>query len=276
MSYKRIMVPVNGVDDAGYALSLAFDIDGRLDGEVVGLHATPDTASTLPYLGESMSGALVENMISAMDSAAETHRQAAQAAFDKALQASNGGTGHMDVHHGLEENVLAHYGRLADLIVVPRPPSETALSESPALQAAIMDTGRPVLVAPPGPVRPLGGKIMVAWNGSPQAARALAAALPLLHQAEAITLLSIAEDSEAGPTAQDAAEYLAAHGCQAQAVSQSRHHPVGEELLLAAHKQKADLLVMGAYTHKRIRELIFGGATLEALLDATIPILMVH
>ena len=277
MSYKRIMVPVNGVDDAGHALGLAFDLGKRFGGEVMGIHAAAETSSILPYMGESMSGAMVENMITALDSAADAHLKAARAAFAAAQQASGSVAGQLAVHRGLEDDVLTRHGRLADLVIVPRPASKTALSESPTMQAAIMDTGRPVLVAPPGQAKALGGKILVAWNGSPQAARALAAALPLLREAEAITLLHIEEGSGGAPTVEDAVEYLAAHGCLARAVSQPRgHHPVADALLLAAMNEGADLLVMGAYTHKRIRELIFGGATLEALLDATIPVLMAH
>lgn len=277
MSYKRIMVPVNGVDDAGHALDLAFGLGQRFDGEVVGLHAAAETTSVLPYMGESMSGALVEDMISAMDRAAEARLQAAQAAFAAAQQASGGVAGQLAVHRGLEDDLVARHGRLADLVVVPRPASKTALSESPTMQAAILDTGRPVLVAPPGRTKTLGENILIAWNGTSQAARALAAAMPLLREAEAVTLLHIEEGAGGAPTAEAAVEYLAAHGCKAQAVSQSRgHHAVADALLLAAMNQGADLLVMGAYTHKRIRELIFGGATLEALLDATIPVLMAH
>lgn len=277
MSYKRIMVPVNGVDDVSHALALAFDLGKRFAGEVVGLHAAMETTTALPYMGEAMSGALVEDMISALDEAVESRLKAAQAVFTAAQQASGGCAGQLTVHRGPEDDVVARQGRLADLVIVPRPASDTALSESPTMQAAIMDTGRPVLVAPPGKAKALGGKILVAWNGSPQAARALAAAMPLLREAKAITLLHIEEGGGEASTVEDAVEYLAAHGCVAQALSQSRgHHPVAEALLLAARDQGADLLVMGAYTHNRIRELIFGGATLEALLDATIPVLMVH
>lgn len=277
MSYKRIMVPVNGVDDAGPALGLAFALGKQFEGDVVGLHAAAETASALPYLGESMSGALVTNMISTLDKAVEDRQQAAQAAFDGARQAAGAVAGELKVYKGLEDDLLARHGRLADLIIVGRPASDTALSESPTMQAAIMETGRPVLVTPPGQATPVGGKILVAWNGSPQAARAMAAAMPLLRAAETVTLVHISEGTGEAPTVEDAAEYLTAHGCRVQAVSQSPgHHPVGDALLLAAINQQADLMVMGAYSHKRIRELIFGGATLEALLDATIPVLMAH
>jgi nucleotide-binding universal stress UspA family protein len=276
VSYKRIMVPLNGTDDTGQALGLAFDLGQRFEAEVIGLHAATETSTALPYMGESMSGALLDNMVAAMEKETADRQQAAQAAFDAALKAV-AGAGQLMVRHGAEDDVLAQYGRLADLVVVARGASDTALSESPTLQAAIMNTGRPVLVAPPEQAKTLGRNILVAWNGSAQAARSLGAAMPLLCQADTVTLLQIDEGSGEGPPIEDAVDYLAAHGCQAQAVTQPHGHgSIGDDLLLAAHNRRADLLVMGAYSHNRIRELVFGGATLEALLDATIPVLMIH
>ena len=276
MSYKRIMVPLNGMDDAGQALRLAFDLGQRFEAEVIGLHAATETSSALPYMGESMSGALLDNMVAALEKESAARQQAAQAALDEARQAVSG-NGQLMVRKGAEDDMLAQYGRLADLVVVARGASDTALSESPTMQAAIMNTGRPVLVAPPERAGTVARNIVVAWNGSAQAARALGAAMPLLSQADTVTLLQIDEGSGEGPPIEDAVDYLAAHGCQAKALTQPHGHgSIGDDLLLAAHNQGADLLVMGAYSHNRIRELVFGGATLEALLDATIPVLMMH
>jgi nucleotide-binding universal stress UspA family protein len=276
VSYKRIMVPLNGMDDAGQALRLAFDLGQRFEAEVIGLHAATETSSALPYMGESMSGALLDNMVAALEKESAARQQAAQAALDEARQAVSG-NGQLMVRKGAEDDMLAQYGRLADLVVVARGASDTALSESPTMQAAIMNTGRPVLVAPPERAGTVARNIVVAWNGSAQAARALGAAMPLLSQADTVTLLQIDEGSGEGPPIEDAVDYLAAHGCQAKALTQPHGHgSIGDDLLLAAHNQGADLLVMGAYSHNRIRELVFGGATLEALLDATIPVLMIH
>ena len=276
MSYKRIMVPLNGMDDAGQALRLAFDLGQRFEAEVIGLHAATETSSALPYMGESMSGALLDNMVAALEKESAARQQAAQAALDEARQAVSG-NGQLMVRKGAEDDMLAQYGRLADLVVVARGASDTALSESPTMQAAIMNTGRPVLVAPPERAGTVARNIVVAWNGSAQAARALGAAMPLLSQADTVTLLQIDEGSGEGPPIEDAVDYLAAHGCQAKALTQPHGHgSIGDDLLLAAHNQGADLLDMGAYSHNRIRELVFGGATLEALLDATIPVLMIH
>jgi nucleotide-binding universal stress UspA family protein len=264
------------MDDAGQALRLAFDLGQRFEAEVIGLHAATETSSALPYMGESMSGALLDNMVAALEKESAARQQAAQAALDEARQAVSG-NGQLMVRKGAEDDMLAQYGRLADLVVVARGASDTALSESPTMQAAIMNTGRPVLVAPPERAGTVARNIVVAWNGSAQAARALGAAMPLLSQADTVTLLQIDEGSGEGPPIEDAVDYLAAHGCQAKALTQPHGHgSIGDDLLLAAHNQGADLLVMGAYSHNRIRELVFGGATLEALLDATIPVLMIH
>ncbi|MBT4487327.1 MAG: universal stress protein [Rhodospirillaceae bacterium] len=274
MSYKRILVPLDGTEDAVHALWLAFEIARRFDGRVIGLHAALDTAAAMPYMGESMSATLADNMISSLETAADARLQAAQRALDAAGKDFADVVGELKVVRGPEDTALARHGCLADLVVVARPASDTALSESHTMQAAIMDTGRPVLVAPPARSKTFARNILAAWNGSPQAARALTAALPLMREAEAVTLLQIEEGSVA--SVGDAVDYLAAHGCKAQGIIRPRTQAVGDTLLEAAFNEGADLIVMGAYTHNRIRELIFGGATLDALLDATIPLLMAH
>jgi len=276
VSYKRIMVPLNGMDDAGQALRLAFDLGQRFEAEVIGLHAATETSSALPYMGESMSGALLDNMVAALEKESAARQQAAQAALDEARQAVSG-NGQLMVRKGAEDDMLAQYGRLADLVVVARGASDTALSESPTMQAAIMNTGRPVLVAPPERAGTVARNIVVAWNGSAQAARALGAAMPLLSQADTVTLLQIDEGSGEGPPIEDAVDYLAAHGCQAKALTQPHGHgSIGDDLLLAAHNQGADLLVMGAYSHSRLREFVFGGVTRHVMETANLPVLMAH
>ncbi|MDP6343416.1 MAG: universal stress protein [Alphaproteobacteria bacterium] len=277
MSYRSIMVPVNGIDDASVALALAFGLGQRFDGQVVAVHTAVDPGTSLPYLGEGMSGGVVEEMLAALDREAGQRAEAAHAAFDAAQQAAAEVAGRFVVFTGREEDVVAERGRLADLVVTCRPAEESAIGESPTLHAAIMETGRPMLVAPPRPPKTLGASVVVAWNGSPQAARALGAALPLMQEAAAITLVSIDEGEPREPGPQDAAEYLAAHGHQSKVhIIEAGQLEVGEALLLEARAHGADLLVMGAYTHSRIRELILGGATQEALWGAEVPLLMAH
>jgi nucleotide-binding universal stress UspA family protein len=144
------------------------------------------------------------------------------------------------------------------------------------LNAVLFDTGRPVLLLPRKPVPGIGVRVAIAWNGSAQAARAVMAALPFFRAARQITILS------AGPVNPYASPdglvtYLSRHDVQATA---KRLEPepaaIGSALLEHCRLLQADLLVMGAYGHSRLREMILGGATREILANAELPVLMIH
>jgi nucleotide-binding universal stress UspA family protein len=133
-------------------------------------------------------------------------------------------------------------------------------------------TGVPVLALPPGAARDLGRVVLVAWKGSPEAARAVHDALPFLRTAERVVLCAVGERSAAGLDA--AAAMLGRHQVRVQPErAGGTDAGAGEVLLAQAAAHGADLLVMGAYGHARVRELVFGGATRRVLCDATLPVL---
>ncbi|HLH51863.1 MAG TPA: universal stress protein [Roseiarcus sp.] len=140
----------------------------------------------------------------------------------------------------------------------------------------IMASGRPILIAPPVAKAEVGAAVMVGWKETPEAARALSAAMPILKYARRVILASV-EDGAPPAAARDLAGQLAWHGIRAETrLVPADGRSVAERLLAAALTARADLLVAGAYGHSRIRELIFGGVT-EALLDgADLPILLAH
>lgn len=143
------------------------------------------------------------------------------------------------------------------------------------IDAALFDTGRPVLVAPPAAPLQIGRKIAIAWNGSSQAARAVAFSLPFLERAEQVTILvGSGQDSHTPGTA--LAAYLERHGIRAAVEGFDVAGSVGKSVLERAGELGADLIVMGAYGHSRLREMILGGATREILASATLPVLMAH
>jgi nucleotide-binding universal stress UspA family protein len=139
-----------------------------------------------------------------------------------------------------------------------------------------MQSGRPVLLAPAEPPSGIGYVVAVAWNGSPEGVHALAAALPFLEKADAVSLITSGDADAAGSLS--AVDYLAWHGVDAEhrkvAAGSGRH--VGSILFEAARDAGADLLVMGAYGHSRVRELLLGGATRTVLESMTLPVLMAH
>jgi len=178
---------------------------------------------------------------------------------------------------GVESHVVADYGRMFDLIVVRRAASHAATDWRQTYEAAIFESGRPVLLAPLTPPAALGSNIVIAWNGSTETARTIALGLPLLANATTVTILTIEDGTVPGPTAEAVHDYLLRHGIAAG----MRHiapegRSLGDAILAEADTLGADLLFKGAYTHTRIRQMIFGGATADVISKSPLPVLMAH
>jgi nucleotide-binding universal stress UspA family protein len=176
---------------------------------------------------------------------------------------------------GREADTVAYEARLADLTVVPHPASGEDVSSSDALHAVLFDSGQPVLIAPRAAPRAMGTRVCLGWNGSAESASAVLAALPWLKRAEAVRILWSEEYQRRGPMAPELEDYLAAHDIVADRMMfRSINNIVGAGLLAAAGEFGADLLVMGAYSHSRLRQLILGGVTRHVLEHAAIPLMM--
>jgi nucleotide-binding universal stress UspA family protein len=173
------------------------------------------------------------------------------------------------------DQVLRH-GRLSDLLVMARPGGEDEAGLSATFDAALFDSCRPVLLVPARPMTSYGATIAIAWDRSREAARAVAAGLPLLAKADKIVILTAREaGSDTEPS--ELASYLALHGIEARTWAFTPGPgSLSEALLAEAEKAEADLVVMGAYGHSRLREMVLGGVTHGVLADAVIPVLMVH
>ncbi len=169
-------------------------------------------------------------------------------------------------------------GRIFDLIVLGRPGRDRHSPSMATLEAALFESGRPILIAPPEPPRTIGRRIMIAWNGSTETARATAFAMPFLTRAEAVTVLTAEGGTVPGPTGEELARSLQAHGIPAEARTVPGGHirGGGEAILAQATAFDADLLIKGAYTQSRIRQMIFGGATSHILAEARLPVFMAH
>jgi len=140
-----------------------------------------------------------------------------------------------------------------------------------------MGTGRPVLLAPATMPRRLGTSVAIAWNGSIEASNAVSSALPFITRAKTVTAITVLEGGGQDQNLDGLIAYLRWHGVRAK-VSRARNRggDVGKALTGAASRAKADLLVMGAYTHSRMREMILGGVTNHVLHSAKIPVLLAH
>jgi nucleotide-binding universal stress UspA family protein len=172
---------------------------------------------------------------------------------------------------------IGSYGRLFDLIVLGRPGRAAQNPRMAPLEAALFESGHPVLIAPPTPPQGLGRNVLVAWNGSTEQARTTAFAMPLLREAEIVTVLTVEGGMTPGPSGKDAAMHLRMHGIPATAVTIAPgQRTTGEAILDHAKSLGCDLLVKGAYTQSRLRQMMFGGTTRHILASATLPVLMAH
>ncbi|HEX5211525.1 MAG TPA: universal stress protein [Pseudolabrys sp.] len=176
-----------------------------------------------------------------------------------------------------EDAFIGSYGRSFDLIVLGRPGPEPENPRMPPLEAALFDSGRPVLVVPKVAPQTLARNVLVAWNRSTQQARTNIFALPFLRLAEQVTVLTVEGGREMGPSGEDATRHLRRNGIKAKALTVQRGTRMpGEIILEHATTLGCDLLVKSAYTQSRLRQMIFGGATRHILANASLPVLMAH
>jgi nucleotide-binding universal stress UspA family protein len=285
MSIRKILVPVDGTPAARPVLETAFAVGRHLAAHVEALHVRPDPRDAIPLVGEGMSGAMIEELITITEEEGASRAAKARAMFDEVREAAAVPTAGKPSPTGLsaawreetgrEDETTVRRGRLADLVVVGQPTAQAEAPSRMTFNAALFETGRPVLVAPLQAVQSIGRTIAIAWSGSAEASRAVTAALPFIERAEASAILSIASDDTAGTAGTELADYLAWHGLAAGCHTVSGEGvAVGEALLKAC--AGVDLLVMGAYTHSRLRQLILGGTTRHVLEQAAMPLLMAH
>jgi nucleotide-binding universal stress UspA family protein len=177
----------------------------------------------------------------------------------------------------LGDAFIGSHGRLFDLIALGRPGRAPQDPRMPPLEAALFESGRPVLIAPAAVPKVIGRNVLIAWNGSTEQTRTTAFALPLLRMAEMVTLLSVDGGMTPGPTGDEFAQYLRLNGIAVTAITVGLgKRTTGEVILDQAKALGCDLLVKGAYTQSRLRQMVFGGATRHILATATLPVMMAH
>ncbi|GLR65501.1 universal stress protein UspA [Acidocella aquatica] len=287
MSVRKFLLPVSSSASAEAALHAGLMLAKMWNAHLEVLYISADSREIVPIAGEGLSGAMIEEMMSATEresgSRAASLRELFYAVTEEqvvtvgdALPGRNEPSASFTTMTGREDQVVAHRARLSDLTIVPHPLAGEDVAAADALHAVIFDSGRPVLLAPVVPPESIGKRIAIAWNGTAFAASALASAMPFVRQAEAVCILHSPEYFRPGPSAVEVAEYISHHGVTAEIRTfYPRNRVVGAGLLAGAVEFGADMMTMGAYsTTSRLRQLILGGVTRHVLENATLPVLM--
>jgi nucleotide-binding universal stress UspA family protein len=175
------------------------------------------------------------------------------------------------------DSAVAQLARLYDISVLARPTSDSPVARRQLLEAVLFESGRPILISPPDAPQSLGKRVMVAWNGSTETTRAISLAVTFLERAERVFVLAVEGGMVDGPGAEDIRWMLARSGIAAEARTvKPEGRSTGQAILDEAQRNDIDLVIKGAYTHSRLRQMIFGGATTHLINETTIPVFMAH
>jgi nucleotide-binding universal stress UspA family protein len=288
MGFKDILVALDSAPAARGRIELAAALAERFGAHLIGLHAAlgaeaPRRRGYFDYFDHSLLDPLYREYREKLEAEAER----ARALFEE-IASRHGVSAEWRTASGYPSEVTALNGRYVDLIVLGQldPDDPQAMLFRPLPEEVALGVGRPILVVPyAGSWKEIGRRVLVGWDASREATRAVNDAMPLLAGAQMVTILAI--DPADGPVdhgaghgevpGADIALHLARHGVRATTeATVSAGIGAGNALLSRASDLEADLLVMGAYGHSRVRELLLGGATRTVLESMTLPVLMAH
>ena len=287
MCIRSILLPLAGMSNAESALQVGGYLTSMFNAHLSVLHVGTDMQEIGPLVGEGMSGAMVEDMIAAALKESASRLKGVHQLFNDFIQRTHIPVVKAETHHphgpsasfithtGHTRSIVSFQARLSDLVVVRQPNPEGDVSSSDTLHAVLFESGRGVIIVPPVATETVGRRVCIGWNGTVEAASAIHHALPLLRRADAVHIVHSPAYQRPGPDARHVAAFLARHDIAATIHKfGSDYRPVGEDMLATAHSFAADLLVMGAYSHSRLRQMILGGVTRHMLENSDIAVLM--
>jgi len=281
MSWKDVLVIVSEAEADEPALALGEILAGLCsDCHLSAAFLTPLPDEPLAYEPTVVAGVWAELLGRARQDA-EVERKKVEARLQRASK-----TTELRSAEALSRDlgrVAAVHARYADVAVMTRPTDGVGVElREEIIEGVLFHSGRPALIAPPGWTgKTVGKRVLVAWDASREATRALSEADDLLENAEAVTVLTVDAKPKMFGHGDQPGTNIAGHLNRRGLPAEVRNVDSGDRsassaILEEAQKFNADLIVMGGYAHSRLRELVFGGATRELLRTTTVPLLMAH
>jgi len=274
---KIIFVPVNDRPECAIALKQAFYLGNHLKASVKGCHIRAHNDSDISFpIGENFANDNELKHPEKNHSAKQLFVKLAENKNFKFIKKQKNKPGALWLEKkGSPDKLFSIFGPVSDMIVVSRPIKKGKTLARQFMMSAILKSAKPVLILPQTETPEIGKTISIAWNQSPQAARAVAAAMPLLLLAKKVNIITSRPENKVGPKAKHLIDYLRSWNIKAKhLVSDGKND--AQALLNGYEKTKSDLLVMGGYSHNRFKQHIFGGVTKYMLTEANIPIFMLY
>ncbi|HYM30919.1 MAG TPA: universal stress protein [Candidatus Cybelea sp.] len=290
MRIRTILAAISGGSARRGIADLACNVAHRFESHVEALHVRADPRELAMAAADGL-GVVLTDVIQLTEQEARESAASARQEFEAAARRHGiaqqsdpppvGGdpallrrsTGRWSELVGYAPQKISDRARFFDLLILGRSGRVVDEPHSESIEEALLTTGRPVLIAPAEPPKRFGDVIGLAWNDSPESAKALAAAMPFLETARDVRLLSVGQTR-----ASELAQHLAWYGIRASVdmIYPVKGAGIGELLLAAARDHGADLLVMGGYGHSPLREALFGGATRHIVGTSRLPLLLTH
>ena len=278
---STILVPFSDDDCAEAALKTAIMIARKFSSHLEGLHAwrTPQIIA-----GEGV--VFPSESLARLTDESKQFAAAAHQRFDSVIKAEkipyreigniiDGVSCSWREGEGVESEIIGDYGRLFNVIVMGRNEMGTSVDWKATLEAALFESGRPVILAAAKPPTMIGQHIVIAWNGAIETARTIAVAMLILREAAQVTVLTVEGGIVPGPSADDLVRHLERNGIDASTMTAAPgRRSIGEAMVEEAATAGADLLLKGAFTNSRLRQMIFGGATRDIINNSILPVLM--
>jgi nucleotide-binding universal stress UspA family protein len=274
---KDVVVFLDGRREDARIIDFAVRLSQDYGAHLTGAFVWPPLANdgSMAYVR----GSAIKELIASYEQEVSAHEKNLRESFERAASRSGLQAEWRPIRHLVAEEMVVH-ARYADLAIVRRPDAggrDAIPLDLP--QTLVLASGRPVLLLPPEPPLSATRRALVGWNASRESTRAVADALPFLTRAEAVELLVVDPDRHPAEHGEEAGADIARHLARHRVKLDVRRMAapdgdVGRLILSRATAFGADLVVMGAYGHARLTELVFGGVTRTALHEATLPVLM--
>ncbi|MGJ3258512.1 MAG: universal stress protein [Rhodospirillales bacterium] len=287
MAFRTILVPIRGDGRGESVLDHACALGRHFNAHIRAIHCRPRPQDLMPF-GVAVPTLVKDQIAASAKDIADDEVERLKGLFDAYVEkrsikvcdtrppTHDTLTISWSVHDGRQADVISVEGRLASVVAVAQPDHDSNLGQN-TLEAALLNTGRPVLLCPKREVGSLGDSVAIAWNGSAESSRAIAACGSIIAAAKSVMVLSAEDAENLDLTADDLIVHLKDHEIDATAKSvTSKGSTLGESLLKAARDSGADVIIMGAYGRSRGRAMVMGSVTQWIIDNTDMPVLFVH
>ncbi|RLA08845.1 MAG: hypothetical protein DRQ59_13685 [Gammaproteobacteria bacterium] len=287
MTIKTILLPIRESSTAISLMETSISMAIRNDAHLDLLYVQNDPEHLIPFSTLGLSNSMRRTILESAAAAASQQSDELKQSFLDLCESYKVGvkprgteigkpTAVFLIRSGRRDDLIGKYGRLADLIIVPQPTRTTPPPSS--FEAALRESGRPVLMVQRGKVLDIPGKrLAIGWNSSKEAAQAVAAMINNLKRADNVYVLSSEKRQNQPVNADDLCTYLRCQGITAEtAIFNTKGQSAGEALLAKSRELECDRLIVGGYSRPRIRDVIMGGVTGHLMAKADLPVIFVH